>query len=116
MAHIVGPLGKVTAYRMLADKGLGLPRRGIHVGGGIHVDLNAPERPGWTLHGDDIREHPTAKPARYSTMAFPPAALHGLSTAEAAQSAHDYDEAEELGKDWEPVEAAPRVAPKEVDR
>ncbi len=34
------------------------PSRGVHIGGGRHVDLDAPGRPGWTTQLVGIREHP----------------------------------------------------------
>ena len=34
------------------------PSRGVHIGGGRHVDLDGPGRPGWTTQLVGIREHP----------------------------------------------------------
>ena len=53
---------EAKALRRILRKLFGIPaagRRGKHVGGGIHVDLDDGSKRGWTLWAVNYRKHPT---------------------------------------------------------
>lgn len=53
-------LGEVESIQAADDTDAGLPRVGVHVGRGPHVeiDIEDPSSPGWTCHTFDVLEHP----------------------------------------------------------
>lgn len=62
MKAVVGTLEECNALRAAIDKSLGFPRKGVQVGGGIHVDQpddwdgNGECPPGWTATAVQIVE------------------------------------------------------------
>lgn len=68
MSYYVGTKAACEALRDVDAKAHGLPRKGVHVGGGRHVAMtDDPRSPGWTLHVAEPREHPRTK----GTWAYP---------------------------------------------
>lgn len=58
MISIFSVESDATAICKDLDSALGYPVRGRHVGGGRHVDLDAPDRPGWTMRWTEPEKHP----------------------------------------------------------
>lgn len=111
MSYLVSDSATCSAYDAIASKALGLPRRGRHVGGGRHVDLDGPERHGWTLRWAAPRKHPTK--ALYAVPVLPAAAPKpGASTADLSQLATVAAAAVELDATWTPK--PPAVEPVDV--
>jgi len=60
----VGTRDECAKLQSIDDEVAGLPLRGTHVGGGVHVDLDASDPAhggngaGWTLHERDVLVHP----------------------------------------------------------
>jgi len=48
----------IVKYQRLCAKLEGYPCKGVHVGGGKHVELGNEAGPGWTTQHDGIRQHP----------------------------------------------------------
>lgn len=112
--HVVFASEKdAEAYQEKCDKLFGLPRRGVHIGGGRHVDLDDPSMPGWTIHYDAPRKHPSKD--EWAHASVDPAVDGDSSKLDAAEIA-DLEAKKatevELTEDWEPdVEIAPEPAP-----
>ena len=104
--YITGTKADVLAYQALVDKANGYPSsEHIHVGGGRHVEVdpNVPG-PGWTLHHDELREHPKTK-GLFAHVAVDVPEAGALSAAEHAELDEANATATELGEDWKPAEA-----------
>lgn len=96
-------LPEAETYQSTADKALGYPTSDHHhVGGGRHVvvDPKVPG-PGWTMHLDEPRKHPSKEEWCHVAVAVPTAAAitdKELSVAEVATLSDA--EAKELTADW----------------
>jgi hypothetical protein len=68
VTHTIGTKASVEAVQADVDTLMGYPSRGVHVGGGRHVDMPetfTPGAPGWTEHHAAVRKHP--KKDEYAT-------------------------------------------------
>ena len=102
--HITGTKADVLAYQALVDKANGYPVDDhIHVGGGRHVEVdpNVPG-PGWTMHHDELREHPATK-GLFCHLAVDVPETTTLSKAEVAEMGTANGKAKALGKAWAPT-------------
>lgn len=98
MTYLVSTREACDAYAAVAAKALGLPRRGVHVGRGRHVNLDGPERHGWTLQWDVPRQHPKLENWAVAVLPSkdaPDAAAKDKQALDAAESA-----AVELDETW----------------
>jgi hypothetical protein len=117
MAYLIDTMAACEAVQSIDDKAASLPRRGTHVGGGRHVDLDKSDPAkggdgaGWTLHERDVRKHPKKDQHAYELADKVPA-----SATVAEKAAYDAAKAkavEKLPDDWTAaVEAEP--IPKEI--
>ena len=100
MSYYVGTKALCEALRDAESRAHGLPRPGVHIGGGVHADLNHPSKPGWTLYRNDVRKHPVKE-----EYAYPTADLREEDVAEEDKASVAVAKASSipsLPKDWEP--------------
>lgn len=92
---------EAVGYEATCRKGLGLPRKGEHWGGGRHVPMtDDPQSPGWTRAWSDVRVHPDR--GEYAVAALDPAAVDDrrLSLAEQTALVDAYAARRTLGATW----------------
>lgn len=107
MGYLISTRKACADVQTLDDKAAGLPRKGTHVGGGVHVDLDHPDRRGWTLHERGVIKHPVKDQHAYALSEKTPTSL---TTAEKAA----YDAAKAaavpvLPEDWSTATAAQKA-------
>jgi hypothetical protein len=104
--HITGPRNAMLDYQSLTDALFLYPSAGTHIGKGRHVSLSPVGGPGWTVHHDTVRQHPT-KPGLYCHAAVDPdkpgqGYPHRLSEEQIAQLRTKLATAAPLDPDWTP--------------
>ena len=105
---ITGTRAQAERIQALDAKAAGLPRKGRHVGGGIHASMtDDPTSPGWTRHVHSVRKHPDRDEWAYPMVTLDTIDLMTLTDSEHAEVAKAKTDAWELPADWTPPTAIP---------
>ncbi len=103
-----GTQAQAERLQSLDAKAAGLPRKGRHVGGGIHVPMtDDPNSPGWTRHVHRVAKHPDRDEWAYPMATLDGADLMRLDGPERAEVAQARADALELPADWTPPPVMP---------
>ncbi len=119
MSHATFPTeAQARAYQSAADKAHGYPSSAhVHIGGGRHVKVD-PDKPGpgWTMHLDEPRKHPSKEEWCHVAVAVPTAeAISDKELGAAEVATLTEAEPKELDESWDAEAEEKPVEPKPKD-